>query len=881
MTIETPAQLEKEIRARLSSKFYEGLSPERMEQLNQEIHAFHLFPEFFETYVEWSDDGACVNTNENGLISPYVLGLTTVNPIEEELEPYIWSQHGDSPDIDTDIEDKDRTFEICQELFGVENVGAISNFNELKVKTALKDVARIYGIDPQLINRLTTGLPDDVLDADTIGPALEASEELRQLVESQQWVGTKYNMTIDTNSILGQHRTVGRHAGGVIVAEGLFRTAPILRAGHIMQVGYTKHNCEKMGFIKLDLLGLTTLRMISDCIHEILHHHEDVRQEIADEIGEVAEMGDGFNPFDYTAGEFASEVEKDEHELSVARRQHKFKFIRGFYNMFLSPEIIDFDDQKVYETVYQDGRFCGVFQMDSEGMRKTTQSFSPNCIGDISAAVAIYRPGPLNAGVNEKYAENKRRFERGQITEEHPIIDSVLESTYGLMVYQEQIMALGAELGGYSPELVQRFRQNVIKKGKDRLTPELAEEREMLKSTFIEGAEKNGYPKDKALALWDNIEGFSQYSFNLSHSLSYGVNSYITAWLLTYYKVEWYCSVLNNSSALEANISEVLADGISVLPPDVAKSKMGWSISRENGVEALRFGISSIKDIGEKAAHYIILAQRGDEDNDPVSNVWDFFESELFNWRSVNAKTVRALIGSGCFERYEDDILEHFTNMREFEETICATGYRKLFTDHGPEGACEKIREKYERWEKRYAKWEDEMIKFEMGAREKKPVEPKEPARFWGVNDWSERESTLRRGHLLNYLAPPDSVLYTVRDHAHSVLSKTRMPTDDFISLIQTGSVPIDEHPQYSTTYVPRCWFRIIGIQHRATKKGNPYVVFKAMGRTKAVDIRCWNALLVDDCELSDYVTAFIEYDDNWGYSISRRAARPEQHSSL
>lgn len=888
----TADQAEKFIRRCLEISKVE-LTPKQTAQLNKEIRSFYLFPDFLATYESWwrelvearkvhGKSHTLVDTNHNNLITPYITGITSCPPVIDQ-EPTRWSQFGDCPDIDTDIEDRDAAYTICQEIFGKERVGAVSSFTELKLKMAITDVCKLYKLPPNEVKAITTKLSKDAAESEDLNKAIQELPALESLLNQHK------GMREDIEALLanGPYRSVGRHAGGYIIADNLQTIAPVFMAGDVLQVGYSKKNCEKLGLIKLDLLGLLTLRMISDAIHEIIHHHRDEwREKLEAHVGKkmrqewvVDDDGcmEAFDPFDYSSGDFVVVANGNREKYD-----HRFKFIHAFYDLVLSPEVIDFNDQNVYETVYNGNRYCGVFQMESEGMRRTASSFKPNCIGDISAAVAIYRPGPLAAGVHELYATNKLKWEAGEKVEEHPIIDKVLEPTYGLIVYQEQIMQLGAELGKYEPKQVQRMRQNIIKYGKEKLTPELAAEREALKAQFLKGSEENGYPVEKAQELWEKIEAFASYSFNLSHSFCYGVVSFITAYLLTYHKLEWYTAVLNNSNKSEKMIAEVLADKVELLPPDIIESRMQWSIS--NG--KIRFGLGNIDGVGEKAAINIIEAQRGSDKVPGFDNVWSFFKHPMIQWKNVNTRVIGALVRSGCFDSQKDEIFQHFANMRCFHDTIVTTDYRKLFiSEPTPEEAIQKILDKKARYDTAIAKWETESQEFENGTRDKLKKMPKEPPIFFDLSDWSRYERVEAMTSLLGYLPPPEFVEYRqYRLWIHSqpgmtppveqrceIVYSEKVSTDEFIRRVEAdGMIAIDEHPNYHNQLVPKCWFRIAGISRRQTAKGAKFLIIHAAGKSDTIEVKCWQPEIFDGIIPSDFAAGYIEYDEKWGYSVTR-----------
>jgi hypothetical protein len=894
MTLE---EIDKKVRSLCEEK-YPDMSAKQKDQLDKELLSLSLFPEFYNKYVDYistveSTGKAIFDTNENNLIVPYVLGITSCPPSSSKKITK-WSQYGDCPDIDTDIEDRDIALDIYYDIFGKERVLPVSNFNSIKMKTAIKDVARLYGVDVKRIEKITTKMdmkmnevPPDDSDSDGEDDSDEWSAlevvisnfpDMQNIIDEYPGIERDINYVVLSNA----YRTLSRHAGGIIVADNLYQISPVVKSKSIHQIGYSKNICESMGFIKLDLLGLKTLRIISSCIHQIIYHDQEKWREILErETGSsfILEETDAdgnmapFNPFDITSSDFfivSSENPK--------RYPHRYQFIRKFYDLYLSPKKINFADQKVYKRVYQSGVFCGIFQMDSQGMRRTTMSFKPNCIEDISAAVAIYRPGPLKAGVHEMYAENKIKFENGEFIKEHPLIDKVLEPTYGLIVYQEQIMELGATLGKYTERQVQQLRQNVIKKGKDKLTPKLAKEREMLKAQFIKGALENGYEEEKSLILWDKIEGFAAYSFNKSHSVCYGMLSYITAYLLTYYKKEWYTAVMSESENPKSRkrvIGEAQADGVNILGPDLIKSKSKWSVDGENN---LRFGFSDVKGIGEKAVVQVVMAQKGNHIHKGFENVWEFFQSPIIKWNTVNKTAISSLFFSGAFDSQMDEILQYFSSEREFYEVITNSDYRKLLTDHAPEVAIQKIKNQIENYKKRVAKAEE--------AGGKVPKEKIDIFNASGEAKWTREFMVGEKIKILNWMPEPKviefrnykrSIVYMngkseeMMDYSDSKYMDVPTFIDALYNSSKNGNIwSIDNHPQYDKDLVPKCWFRIGAIDQRKTKAGKEFLVIRAIGFENTVSITCWEPYIFDKYIVGDYCLGFIQYDEKWGYSVLR-----------
>lgn len=820
------------------------LDEERKFQLEKELFAFQSKPEYLLFYEDLVKNNIKFETNKNNLLIPYILGITNVNPIIENQEPHLWIQEGDSPDIDSDCEDRDRVFELLQEVFesdGIKRVVPITNFNSFSIKVALKDAARLHDISFEDVNMITKLIPNKIEneegeEVETKNLSLEFLET--KIPELKEFLEKHPALYRDVKAYMGNFRASSRHAGGVVLADNIDMIAPMFRSKGIVQTGFTDGISSRagadMGFIKFDLLGLGTLRIISDCIHEIIYNSPEKWFVKIQEMANLPLEIEGVtNPFLISAGEFSFITD-------IAARKHRFKFIKTFYNNILSPSSINFDDKNVFKNVYQEGRFVGVFQMESEGMRRATKSFFPNRIEDIFAAVAIYRPGPLAGGVDKLYAENKKKAESGHKVSDHPILDQIFEPTYGLLIYQEQLMEVCAKMGKMHMKDVQKFRKVTAKKALDK-EKEFAEK---VHKQFLQGCEENDYPKNKAEELWNKMIAFSQYAFNSAHSVAYGMTSYITAWLLTYHKYEWYTAVLNNSKKedLEKNILEISADGVKIGPPDIFNSGSRWSFTKTDKI--IKFGLADIKGVGLKAAQSIINARKIKPFD--KEDVFSFFSNENISWRLVNKSKVDVLIKSGAFDTYESDILRYFGNYNCFSKTI--SNHREFYVEHGKE-ATDILKYKQEE----YA----EYLKL-IEARDSGEIDPKTKIKrvkkietFFNVPEFSKKEKIQNYIKFLNFIPVSDSI-------------------KNFLNFANDLKVKsIDEHIKHKGISQP-VWFRVVGVETRLTKNGKEHLVITGLGKNTVEKIKCWQPELFD-ADISDFVVAYLEYDPQWGFSTQRK----------
>ncbi len=837
------------------AKTFTTLDGERQEQLENEFLALKLNGEYLELYKELYESGKVSNTNRNGLLIPFALGLTRLDPVANEKNPTAWVQEGDSPDIDSDCEDRERVLEILIENFendGRKRVAPISNFNAVTVKSGIKDASRFHDVPFQDANEVTKAIPDKIEDdqGNEMESKLASIELVERRVPEVAEFFSQYPMVKDEVELIkGQFRAISRHAGGVVIADDIDSIAPLTYSRGIIQTGLSDGIASRvgadMGFIKFDLLGLGTLRIISDCIHDIIHYHQsDWLTEVQDWAGEAAtytnDEGELESPFDFSSSEFRNFA-------TVDQLKHRFKFVRAFYENMLSPSVIDLNDQHVYQTVYQEGRFVGVFQMESEGMRRCTQSFFPNCIQDIFAAVAIYRPGPLAADVDKLYSQYKVKAEQGNLQAEHPIIDKVLEKSYGLLIYQEQLMELAGKLGGLHQKDVQKFRKVVSKKAVEKEKVFI----DRIYAQFLQGCANNGYPEYKAEELWRKMVAFGEYAFNLAHSASYGIVSYVTAWLLTYYKNEWYTAVLNNCKKddLARNILEITADNIEISPPDILTSKTNWTYVPEDN--AIKFGLSDVKGVGEKAALTVIQA-RNKKPFDS-EDLFSFFQNEHISWRHCNKAKVSALIRAGAFDRYEPQVVRTFGKWSVFDATI--KEHRDMFKEHGEQGveALKAKRANFLAWKERKADW-DQYIAAGGDPKNKEMKPGRRVAKtevFWDLPEWNKRQRVQDFHDLLNFVPMSDNV-------------------KEFMAHVEEmGVKPIEEHLKHNKMTQP-VWFRVMSIETKMTKKGKPFLIIRGMGKESMETIKCWQpeGFIAN---ISDFAVAYLEYDSKWGFSTARR----------
>ena len=522
-----------------------------------------------------------------GSLVAYSLRVTDIDPLPYNLlfERFLNPERVSMPDFDIDF-CQDRRGEVISyvtEKYGKENVAQIITYGALSAKSAIKDVARVMGVPFAEVNELTRNIPTLIEGHPaTIEKALEVEPKLTQ-IQDQKPV---FKAIIEyARALEGLTRSTGMHAAGVVIGEKpLWEYVPLCRGqnGELV-TQFAKDEVELAGLVKFDFLGLTTLTVISNAVKLI------------------------------------NRGKKPEEHLDIA--------------------LLPLDDKKTYQLI-SSGDTAGIFQMESSGFTEMVKKLKPSVFEDIIAAGALYRPGPLDSGMVEIFINRKHGRER--VAYQHPKLESILKDTYGVIVYQEQVMQIAQVLGGYSLGRADLLRRAMGKKKADLMAQE--------RSGFIEGCAKNGVDVRLATELFDTMEQFAAYSFNKSHSAAYGLITYQTAWLKAHHPVEFMAALLtsekDNTDKVVAHIAEARADGITVLQPDVNESDLAFGVApdpKKPGAQLIRFGLGAIKGVGENAIEGILAARAK-----PFAGLYDFCSRT--DMRKINRKVVEALVAAGAFD---------------------------------------------------------------------------------------------------------------------------------------------------------------------------------------------------------------------------------------
>ncbi|HWZ82529.1 MAG TPA: DNA polymerase III subunit alpha [Terriglobales bacterium] len=522
-----------------------------------------------------------------GALVAYSLGITDIDPLQHALlfERFLNPERISMPDIDIDfcMNRRGEVIQYVTEKYGRENVAQIITFGTMAAKAAIKDVGRAMDMPYTDVDRIAKMVPatlniqlDDALKESTqMQEAYDKDPQVRQLLDTAR-------------KLEGLVRNSGVHAAGVVISpRPLIELVPLHKTKNDEIVtAFDMVAIEKMGLLKMDFLGLTTLTILDDTVKLIAQGHS-------------VEVGAGDRPA-------------------------------------FTLEDIPLEDQQTYEKVFHSGLTSGVFQFESHGMRDVLRRYRPNSIEDLTALNALYRPGPIQGGMIDDFVE--RKHGRRKVEYELPELKEILEETLGVIVYQEQVMQIANRLAGYSLGDADLLRRAMGKKKAE----EMAAQRER----FVSGAVKNGYPPKKIEKIFDLMAQFAGYGFNKSHSAAYALLAYHTAYLKTHYPVEFMAalltSVTGSTDDVVKYINECREMGIAVEPPDINVSDANFT---PHG-PAIRFGLAAVKNVGGNAIESIVAARKKMGRN--FRSIFEFCEE--VDLRLLNKRVLESLIKSGAMD---------------------------------------------------------------------------------------------------------------------------------------------------------------------------------------------------------------------------------------
>lgn len=528
-----------------------------------------------------------------GSLVAYSLRITDIDPIDFKLlfERFLNPERVSMPDFDVDfcMNRREEVIHYVQEKYGRDHVGQIATFHQLKARGVVRDIARVMELPYAEADKLAKLIPDPVAGkTPPVREAIEKEPELKALYESDHRVRELLDIAA---SLEGLNRHAGMHAAGVVIGdEPLWNYVPCFRGknGEIV-TQYNMNDVEQAGLVKFDFLGLKTLTVIETAVRLINEQREVTG-------GEVFDIGG-----------------------------------------------IRMDDPAVYEMISK-GDTTGVFQLESSGFREILKKLKPSNIEDIVAAVALYRPGPLEGGMVDDFIE--RKHGRQEISYLHPALAEVLSDTYGVIVYQEQVMQIAQIIAGYSLGSADLLRRAMGKK-----KVEVMEEQKVL---FVKGAAENTnikVEKKTAEALFDLMAFFAGYGFNRSHSAAYGWVTYQTAYLKRHHPHEFMAGLMScdqdNTDNIVKFIAEARAMNLKVARPDINESSQDFTVVPAERVadKVIRFGLGAVKGVGSGAVESVL---RGRQEDGDFTSMFDF--CERVDSQKVNRRVIEALVKAGAFD---------------------------------------------------------------------------------------------------------------------------------------------------------------------------------------------------------------------------------------
>ncbi|MGL6555618.1 DNA polymerase III subunit alpha [Aeromonas dhakensis] len=572
--------------------------PEYDERLDIELKVINQmgFPGYFlivMEFIQWSkDNGIPVGPGRGsgaGSLVAYALKITDLDPLEFDLlfERFLNPERVSMPDFDVDfcMDRRDEVIEHVSEMYGRDAVSQIITFGSMAAKAVVRDVGRVLGHAYGFVDRISKLIPPD--PGMTLVKAFEAEPKLPELYEQDEEVKDLIDMA---RRLEGVVRNAGKHAGGVVIAPTKITDfAPLYcdDEGHHPVTQFDKNDVEYAGLVKFDFLGLRTLTIIDWALGMI-------NPRLAKE---------GKPPVDIAA--------------------------------------IPIDDKRSFDLL-QRYETTAVFQLESRGMKDLIKRLQPDCFEDMIALVALFRPGPLQSGMVDNFIDRKHGNEAISYPDEkwqHESLQPILEPTYGIILYQEQVMQIAQTLAGYTLGGADMLRRAMGKKKPE----EMAKQR----AGFEEGAIKNGVDGELAMKIFDLVEKFAGYGFNKSHSAAYALVSYQTLWLKTHFPAEFMAAVMtadmDNTDKIVTLVDECQRMGLTVIPPDVNTGRYRFSVNEDGHIV---YGIGAVKGVGEGPIDAILEAR--DRDG-PFRDLFDF--CNRVDIKKLNKRVMEKLILSGAMDR--------------------------------------------------------------------------------------------------------------------------------------------------------------------------------------------------------------------------------------
>jgi len=723
---------------------YGRITPEIEERLNFELQTIRTmgFAGYFLIVADFIQAGRELGVfigpgrgSAAGSAVAYCIGITNVDPIQYGLlfERFLNPERKSMPDIDTDFDDegRDRVIEYVVKKYGYQQVAQIVTYSSMAAKMSIKDVARVLDLPLDRSNALAKLVPErpgvslrrvlkapldgegSLAEKEKLNPdEIENCKRLRAYLDDE---GAPEAKVLREALVLeGSVRGTGIHAAGIIIApKDLTEVLPVFvsKETPYLITQYEGNTIEDAGVIKMDFLGLKNLTVIRDTVRLIEQNH-GVRIDI---------------------------------------------------------DHIPLDDRKTYE-LYQRGETNGTFQFESAGMQKYLRELKPDKIEDLIAMNALYRPGPMEY-IPEFIA---RKHGRKPITYDLPEMEEYLRETFGITVYQEQIMQLSQKLAGFSKGDADVLRKAMGKKQKAVL--------DKMKEKFIEGATSRGFPREKLEKIWSDWEAFASYAFNKSHSTCYALVAYQTGYLKANYPAEYMAALLSNNLGNIDKITFFLEEcrrmGLIVKGPDVNESAVNFSVNKQG---IIRYGLGAIKGVGEAAVESLIEER---EKNGPFQDIYDFMRRA--NLRTINKRVLESLACAGAF----DELAPLVGKDRGYRSQLFASSDKyESFLEHLLRYA--------------HAYQEDKILSAhslfgDLSDSVSIPQPPLPHAEPWNLLTLLQREREVVGFYLSGH------------------------PMDDYRSVWKSFATPISELENYKDRKVAIAGF-VVKVEHRTTQKGSPW----------------------------------------------------------
>jgi DNA polymerase-3 subunit alpha len=632
-------------------KYGEKIPPQVMERLNYELDVISKtgFASYFlivQDFVNWAKSQRIVvgpaRGSVGGSLVAYLLSITNIDPLKYGLlfERFLNPERVSPPDIDLDFTDlrREEIIDYIEKKYGKERVAQIITFGTMAARAVVRDVGRALGYPYLYCDRIAKLIPAGLSLDESLAKVLE----LRQIYENEE----KAQKLIDfAKKLEGCVRHVSTHACGVVISTNpLDEICPLQHPTQDDQnivTQYEMRSLEDLGLLKIDILGLRNLTIIEETL----------------------------------------------------------KKIYSIYGKEIDINKIPFDDKKTYK-IFQSGETIGVFQFESEGMRKWLKKLKPNKFEDLVAMIALYRPGPMQ--FIQDYIDGKQG--RKKIRYLHPKLEPILKETYGIPIYQEQIMKIAQDLAGFTLAEADTLRKAIGKKIKSLL--------DQLKEKLISGMIKNGISKEVANKIWEWILPFGSYGFNKSHSVAYAQIAYQTAYLKAHFPVEFMASLLSAEQADVERVGFLIEEckrmGIDVLPPDINESFRNFSVVPKKN--QIRFGLLAIKNVGQNTVEAIVKERKR---GGPFNSLTDFLSR--IEPKDLNKKSLESMIKAGVFDKFEErnQLLFNIEKLLEFNrenQNMKAGGQIGLFERLGMKKAEIKLEKTKPATKKEKLIWEKELL---------------------------------------------------------------------------------------------------------------------------------------------------------------------------